>query len=81
MKIGFNNLQPSWDEGTEGCASILICGCFGLFVTYYDEPLLYSLNEDVMERTAYDSSNLANYTTVVSVSFCLLIFLSSRTFR
>ncbi|CBY21959.1 unnamed protein product [Oikopleura dioica] len=59
--------QPSWDEGTEGCASILICGCYGPFIEIYDEPLLYSLNEDVMERHAYDSSSLANYTTVVSI--------------
>ena len=47
---------------------MLICGCFGPFIETYDEPLLYSLNDDVMERTAYDSSSLANYTTVVSVS-------------
>ena len=35
--------QPVWDAGTEGCASMLICACYGPYINMYEVPLLYNL--------------------------------------
>ena len=59
--------QPKWDAGTEGCASMLICACYGSYIQIYKTPLLYNLDTDVMERRPYTPENLHNYTNVVQV--------------
>ena len=59
--------QPKWDTGTEGCASMLICACYGPYIQRYSTPLLYSLNTDIMEQNPYTPQNLQNYSEVVQV--------------
>ena len=43
--------QPVWDAGTEGCASMLICACYGPYINTYEVPLLYNLK--VSENVTY----------------------------
>lgn len=59
--------QPKWDAGTEGCASMLICACYGSYVQIYTTPLLYNLDTDLMERKPFTPQNLQNYTKVKQV--------------
>jgi len=47
--------QPVWDAGTEGCASMLICACYGPYINTYEVPLLYNLKNDPMEKEPLDA--------------------------
>ena len=58
--------QPVWDVGTEGCASMLICACYGPYINTYEVPLLYNLKHDPMEKNPLDA-NYDKYDIIVQV--------------
>lgn len=58
--------QPVWDAGTEGCASMLICACYGPYINVYDVPLLYNLKTDPMEKSPLDATH-SGYKEIVMV--------------
>lgn len=53
--------QPRWDPGTEGCASMLICACYGPYIQTYKVPLLYNLKTDVQEQKPKTPQNFEFY--------------------
>ena len=59
--------QPKWDPGTEGCASMLICACYGPYISVYPVPLLYNLRVDDQEKTPYTPETLPNYQNIREV--------------
>lgn len=56
--------QPKWDPGTEGCASMLICACYGPYISVYPVPLLYNLRNDDQEKNPYTPETLNKYKTI-----------------
>ena len=59
--------QPRWDPGTEGCASMLICACYGPYIQTYKVPLLYNLKTDAQEQKPKTPQNYKNYYQIKSV--------------